>query len=148
MFGLDRSRLAKHLVLIQSHIPLAFSQSALSSLLVREKAGADNASVITKITPVRLLILIGTMSRQRGRGYARSAWPHCANRPAPRALRRVMAKSSTTFSFVQNAARVLSAEVIGYSCLITCMSSNAFARRQAEAGFGCRRPVCFYLCRH
>lgn len=48
--------LARHLVLIQSHIPLAFSQSALSSELVREKAGADTASMMIKVTAARLFI--------------------------------------------------------------------------------------------
>jgi hypothetical protein len=59
---LERSTLAKHLVLIQSHVPFAFSQSALSSVLMREKVGAVIAGVITKLTAAKLFIPTGTMS--------------------------------------------------------------------------------------
>ena len=64
--------LAKHLVSIQSHIPLAFSQSALSSVLVREKAGADTA--ITKVITARLFITAGTMNSKRSPNRTGSAW--------------------------------------------------------------------------
>jgi hypothetical protein len=52
--------LAKHLVLIQSHVPLAFSQSALSSVLVREKAGAASVNAITKVITARFFITAGS----------------------------------------------------------------------------------------
>ena len=58
--------LAKHLVLIQSHVPLAFSQSALSSVLVREKAGAASANAITKVITPRFFVTAGGMNSKRG----------------------------------------------------------------------------------
>ena len=57
--------LAKHLVLTQSHIPLAFSQSALSSVLVREKAGVDSGTAITKVSIARFFRRAGTINSQR-----------------------------------------------------------------------------------
>ena len=66
--------LAKHLVLIQSHVPLAFSQSALSSVLVREKAGADSAIANTKVITARLFITAGTMNSKRSPNRTGSAW--------------------------------------------------------------------------
>jgi hypothetical protein len=61
--------LAKHLVLIQSHVPLAFSQSALSSVLVREKAGAASVNAITKVITARFFITAGAMNSKRGPNY-------------------------------------------------------------------------------
>jgi hypothetical protein len=61
--------LAKHLVLIQSHVPLAFSQSALSSVLVREKAGAASVNAITKVITARFFITAGTMNSKRAANY-------------------------------------------------------------------------------
>jgi len=58
--------LAKHLVLNQSHVPLAFSQSALSSVLVREKAGAASANAITKVITPRFFVTAGGMNSKRG----------------------------------------------------------------------------------
>ena len=66
--------LAKHLVLTQSHIPLAFSQSVLSSVLVRDKAGADAAIAITKVSIARFFIPPETMSSKRRRNCNGSAW--------------------------------------------------------------------------
>jgi hypothetical protein len=64
--------LARHLVLTQSHIPLAFSQSALSSVLVREKAGADTATAITKVSIARFFTTAGTMNSKRRPNYTGS----------------------------------------------------------------------------
>jgi|SRR6185503_14617082 hypothetical protein len=64
--------LAKHLVLIQSHVPLAFSQSALSSVLVREKAGAASVDAITKVITARFFITAGAMNSKRGPNYTGS----------------------------------------------------------------------------
>src|SRR6185369_16068798 len=64
--------LAKHLVLIQSHVPLAFSQSALSSVLVREKAGVASANAITKVITARFFITAGAMNSKRGLNYTGS----------------------------------------------------------------------------
>ena len=61
--------LAKHLVLSQSHVPLAFSQSALSSVLVREKAGVASANAITKVITARFFITAGAMNSKRGYNY-------------------------------------------------------------------------------
>jgi len=66
--------LAKHLVLTQSHIPLAFSQSVLSSVLVRDKAGVDTAMAITKVTAAKFFIPRETMSSKRRRNCNGSAW--------------------------------------------------------------------------
>jgi hypothetical protein len=64
--------LAKQLVLIQSHVPLAFSQSALSSALVREKAGAASVNAITKVITARFFITAGAMNSKRGPNYSGS----------------------------------------------------------------------------
>ena len=69
--------LAKHLVLIQSHVPLAFSQSALSSVLVREKAGAAIANAITKVITARFFITARATKAKRGANYTGSGRLSC-----------------------------------------------------------------------
>ena len=66
---------------------LAFSQSALSSVLVREKAGADTAIANTKVITARLFITAGTMNSKRSPNRTGSAWlPDLSRRGRSHAL--------------------------------------------------------------